>query len=272
MKKKHFKVKIKRIIGILFLVLVLGSASITAFSGSFREIIINSNTKIIDWLNLKINKTVKILGFTVQHIQVEGIKFTSKLEVLNGLNINYGDNIFNVNAQEIVESLKKIGWIEHIIVQKKLPNIIDITIQEYQPYALWQYKNQVNVIAETGVIIPNVNPKNFLDLPLVVGEIANLQCKNLFSILLDYPGLKDMIVSAQYMYSRRWRLYFSTNVVVDLPEYNIGDAIHQVCEMHQQQKILDLDVEFIDMRVPNKLVFKGAKNIKKTKNMTHQGA
>lgn len=272
MKKKHFKLKIKQIVWGFFLIFVLVVVGIVAFSSSFRENIVSVNNRIIDWLSLRINKTTQVLGLTVQHIQVSGLKYTSKLEILNGLNINYGDNILNVNTIAIVESLKKIGWIEHIIVQKKLPNIIDITIQEYQPYALWQYKNQVNVVAENGVVIPNVSPKNFLDLPLVVGEKANLQCKNLFSVLLDYPGLKDMIVSAQYMYGRRWRLYFSTNVVVDLPENNIGDTIHQVYELHHQQKILDLDVEFIDMRVPNKLVFKGVKNIKKTKNMTRQGA
>lgn len=265
MKKKHFKVKIKRIIYVLFVIFVLGGASILTINDSFRETIVDSNGRVVVWLSSKINKTAQILGFTVQKIQVGGLKYTSKLEVLSKLNISYGDNIFSVNIVELIDSLKKIGWIEHVVVQKKLPNIIDVTIQEYQPYALWQYKNQINVIAENGVIIPNVSPQNFLDLPLVVGEKANVQCKNLFSILLDYPGLKDMIVSAQYIYSRRWRLYFSTNVVVDLPENNIGDTIHQVYEMHHQQKILDLDVEFIDMRVPNKLVFKGVKSIKKQK-------
>jgi hypothetical protein len=55
-------------------------------------------------------------------------------------------------------------------------------------------------------------------------------------------------------------------VLVDLPEDTIGDTIHTLYAMHQKQKILDRDVEIVDMRVPNKIIFKGTRIAGKQKN------
>lgn len=252
----------------IYIGLALVCVAISAFyiSSSVRERVETIKDSAGAALQENTLNLAKFAGFSVENIHMSGLKYTSKLDVLKVLNINYGDNIFAVDTESLLLSLKKIGWIEHITIQKKFPNTIDIIIQEYRPYALWQHKGKVVVITETGVIIPKADPKHFTDLMLVVGEKANLQCKALFSILMDYPGFKDMITSAQFMYGRRWRLYFSSNVLVDLPEDNIGDTIHMIYALHQKQKILDRDVEIVDTRVPNKLILKGNRIARKQKN------
>lgn len=266
MKKNRSAISKKRM-AIYAVLAVISGAVVAFYSSSYVrekvEVIKGSAGAMLQETTLKL---AKFAGFSVENIQMSGLKYTSKLDVLKVLNINYGDNIFAVDTESLLLALKKIGWIEHITIQKKFPNTIDIIIQEYRPYALWQHKGKVVVITETGVIIPKADPKHFTDLMLVVGEKANLQCKALFSILMDYPGFKDMITSAQFMYGRRWRLYFSSNVLVDLPEDNIGDTIHMIYALHQKQKILDRDVEIVDIRVPNKVIFKGNRIARKQKN------
>jgi cell division protein FtsQ len=266
MKKARSKLSRKRIFIYTIISLMIIAVGAFFISASLRESVedIKNTTQV--WLQDTSLKLAKVAGFSVENIQISGLRYTSKVDVLKVLNINYGDNIFGVDTETLLLSLKKIGWIEHITIQKKFPNTIDIVIQEYRPYALWQYKGNVVVITETGVVIPKADPKHFSDLMLVVGEKANLQCKGLFSILMDYPGFKDMITSAQFMHGRRWRLYFSSNVLVDLPEDNIGDTIHRIYALHQKQKILDRDVEIIDIRVPNKIIFKGTGIARKQKN------
>ncbi len=266
MRRKRSRISKKAILAFLCVGIVIIFAGAMFLSPALRSCIDDSQNAIKTWARQTGNALAKTAGFSVENIHISGLKYTSKLDILKVLNINYGDNIFLVDTEALLSLLKKIGWIEHITIHKKFPNTIDIIIQEYKPYALWQYKNNVVVIAETGVVIPNADPRSFADLMLVVGERANSQCKSLFSILMDYPGFKDMITSAQYMNRRRWRLYFSMGVLVDLPESNIGDSIHRVYTLHQKQKILDRDVEIIDMRIQNKLVFKGMKIAKKQKN------
>lgn len=266
MRKRRSKISKKAILAFLCLSVGLIFAGTMFVSTTFRNYVDDSQNAVVTWVRQTGNTIAKKAGFSVENIHISGLKYTSKLDILKVLNINYGDNIFLVDTEVLLTLLKKIGWIEHITIHKKFPNTIEIVIQEYKPYALWQYKNNVVVIAETGVVIPNADPRSFTDLMLVVGERANLQCKSLFSILMDYQGFKDMISSAQYMCGRRWRLYFSTGVLVDLPESNIGDSIHRVYTLHQKQKILDRGVEIIDMRVQNKLVFKGMRIARKQKN------
>jgi cell division protein FtsQ len=266
MKKARSKFSVKR----MFISAIIGLIAIAVgafyISASVREMVEGVKNSAQSWVQITSVKLSKAAGFIVENIHISGLRYTSKVDVLRVLNINYGDNMFGVDTEALLSALKKIGWIEHITIQKRFPNTIDIVILEYRPYALWQYKGKVVVITETGVVIPKADPKHFSDLMLVVGEKANLQCKGLFSILMDYPGFKDMITSAQFMHGRRWRLYFSSNVLVDLPEDNIGDTIHTLYALHQKQKILDRDVEIVDMRVPNKIIFRGTRIAGKQKN------
>lgn len=266
MRARRHRISKKVILICILICLGIGFWVSMYISATSRDYVESSKDNFKIWVQHTANTMAKGAGFSVENIHISGLKYTTKLDILKVLNINYGDNMFAVDTEILLSFLKKIGWIENITIQKKFPNTIDIIIQEYKPYALWQYKSKVVVISETGVVIPNADPRNFTDLMLVVGDRANLQCKKLFSILMDYPGFKDMITSAQYMYGRRWRLYFSTGVLVDLPEDAIGDSIHRVYTLHQKQKILDRDVEIIDIRVVNKLVFKGIKIAKKQKN------
>lgn len=266
MRKRRSSISKKAIMAFMLIGMGCVFAVSMFVSPVLRSYVDESYTGAKTWVRHTGNTIAKKSGFSVENIHISGLKYTSKLDILKVLNINYGDNIFTIDTEALLSLLKQIGWIEHITIHKKFPNTVEIIIQEYKPYALWQYKGKVVVIAETGVVIPNADPRNFTDLMLVVGERANLQCKSLFSILTDYPGFKDMISSAQYMYGRRWRLYFSTGVLVDLPESNIGDSIHRVYTLHQKQKILDRDVEIVDMRIQNKLVFKGMRIAKKQKN------
>ena len=48
-------------------------------------------------------------------------------------------------------------WIKNASISRKLPNQIHIKIEEYQPSAIWEYKNEIYVLDKEGYHIEKVN-------------------------------------------------------------------------------------------------------------------
>lgn len=263
-RRRRYKFKRKFIVFSLLMVCVLffcGALLIPSVRSDFVAKFYDAKKATINW----VLSTTSSFGFQVKHVEISGLKYTTTAEVLRHLNIHNSENILFLDTSVCVADLMNLGWVEHVKVQKKLPDTVVIHLTEYEPYAIWQFKQKLSIITETGVVIPRARPEDFRYLPLIIGEKANVFAKNLLSVLNEYGSFKDMIVSAHYVHNRRWRLYFSSNVVVELPEGNLVKTLDMLHYLNQTQKILDRDVEIIDMRVPNKLIFKSFRANKKQK-------
>lgn len=261
-RQSKFK-RITRLHITIFMVLVVlvSGVFLIQFRNDLTARVLNFKESAVAW----VMDTTTQLGFIVEAVEVSGLKYTPTSEVLKHLHIQKNDNILFLDIKSSVYQLMELGWVENVKIQKKLPNTIVVEIKEYEPYAVWQFDKKLQVITENGVVIPGALPKDFSYLTLIIGEKANLFAKNLLSVLRYYEGFQDMVVSAHYVHNRRWRLYFSSNVMVELPEGNLLMAIDTLYHLHESQKILERDVEIIDMRVPNKLIFKSFKAVKKQK-------
>ncbi len=231
-----------------------------------RQSVTSFTLKLVNTAHETTKNSLISLGFVVQNIHIEGLENTVKPEVLTHIDIKPGDCIFYVDTQRLATNILTISWIKKVSIHTHLPNTLNIELKEFQPYALWQYHGKVTVITENGAVIPSANPKSFGALPLVIGKDANSHCKQLLNIFTDYPNLRDLLASIQYMYERRWRLHFISGTIVDLPEDDIGDTLHKLHVLHQQQKILDRDVKIIDMRIKDRLIIKGSSVVGRQKS------
>ncbi len=200
---------------------------------------------------------VQFLGLTVDKIHVGGTGHIAHKKIMRELSDLYGTSIFNIDNAGIVAKLQSLGWMESVIVKNIFPNSLKIVIKEYVPYALWQSGSTVFVVSEKGDAIVDADPKKFKDLPLIIGKGANVHYAALKALLLDHPDIEALISSVQFLSSRRWRLHFTTGVIVDLPEESVEIALKKLGAMHAEQKVLYKNVSVIDMRVVNRIVLKG---------------
>lgn len=253
-RSKNLKTAIKKYIAAILLIFSIIFLTIAPLRKRVTNLYENSCLHISESLQY----VATALNLNLKNVRIEGLDYISQQAILETLNLGNQTNLFSLNTQDIAISLQKIGWIQHAHIYKQLPNTLSIKITEHKPYALWQHFGKVFVITEKGVVIPSATPKNFGALTLVIGENANLHCKQLLDIFDDYPTLKDKLSALQYMYKRRWRLHLNSGIIVDLPEDDVGNAIHKLYTLHQQQKILDRDVKIIDIRIPNRLIIKGS--------------
>ena len=94
----------------------------------------------------------------------------------------------------------------------------------------------------------------FADLPLVVGEQANLRTKEYLALIEAAGPLKSRIRAGTLVSGRRWTLKMDNGMDVRLPEHGAKDALARLVKLEREQGILEKDVIAIDLRMPDRVV------------------
>src|SRR3989338_6150032 len=144
---------------------------------------------------------------------------------------------FNSKTKSLIEKLaieikKNQDWINIINVSRTLPNRLNITITEYEPFAIWQENLQKYVIDRDGNKIKIENDEEFNHLIILSGNDANLHVKSLFNMLAINPEISAEIYFATWIGNRRWDIRFEDGLLVKLPSSNLHEAWQNLIKIY----------------------------------------
>lgn len=209
--------------------------------------------RVHNGLQHKAYVTLADAGFRVENILVEG-RAEVDAEVLRAIiNLERGDPIFAFDPAETREMIERLSWVREAHVERRLPNTVYVGLVERTPVALWQHKNKLRVIDAEGVTLTDKLSVNQKSLPIVVGEYANEQAYDLLVMLNAEPGIQKLVEAATWVGDRRWDLALKNDMVVRLPEMDIGLALSRLTQAQEQDKILDKDLSVIDLREKDRI-------------------
>jgi cell division protein FtsQ len=103
-------------------------------------------------------------------------------------------------------------------------------------------------------VIPVKDLDRFSKLPIVVGDGAAKQALPLIEMLATEPDLAARVAAAIYVGGRRWDLRIDNAIDVMLPEDDMTGAWARLAQLETTNKILQRDVQTIDLRLPDRLV------------------
>lgn len=210
------------------------------------------------------NSIYKFIGFSVDHINISGANQKTHKLVFDNIGISKGDSIFKLSTPEIFNNTSKVTWIKSAIVQKILPNTINIKIKEKLPIAIFQKDSNINLIDEDGNFIEKTKTK-LPGIPIVSGENANTKVKYILELISKYKDLRNNLDSLTYIRERRWNITIS-GLKILLPETEIEKALEILSIILKNGKINKNTVNYIDLRVPENVIFSKLKLID-TKNI-----
>lgn len=233
---------------------LFGVAAILAILTGYHQTVINSLNDQLLFLTQK-------SGLALRDLVIEGRKNTSQERILNSIALKKGESIFAHAPEDIRTSLEKIDWVKNAVIVRQLPDQLFIKIQERKPIALWHYQKVTYLVDREGVAIKPDKLDNFKGLPVIVGEDAPISASKILAILEKFPELKKNIVSLVRVRKRRWDLVVYKNVIVKLPEDNNNDqtlerALARLSLLIEQKKIRLDDMQYIDVRLPNRIILK----------------
>lgn len=195
-------------------------------------------------------------GLAVRDVTVEGRERGESSSLLAALAVQRGDPILAFDPHAARERVMALPWVAAAEVQRRLPDQIHLRLEERIPIALWQHQGRLAVIDQQGLPIANTRPGHFINLPLVVGDGAPQQARQLVAFLQREPEMARRVVAAVWVSERRWNLRLEGGVEVRLPEAGAEAAWSQLAHLERQQGLLERDVAMIDMRLPDRLVLR----------------
>ena len=66
--------------------------------------------------------------FQIKKIQVEGVLRLSANSILEHSGLQYGENIFRIDKQEIVKNVKKVSYVDEVTIRRAWPNGVVIHV------------------------------------------------------------------------------------------------------------------------------------------------
>lgn len=193
-------------------------------------------------------------GFTVQDVSLTGRHYESRARILKAVGLKRGTPIFSVSPEDIRTRLKSLPWIDEARVVRRLPDTVNIAIEERQPMALWQRKRKLVLIDTNGKPITSHGLHRFRHLIILAGKDAPEQAATLFALLGAEPELARQVVGAVRVGKRRWNLKLRNGIRVRLPEERPHIAWKRLARMAKTQKLLKRDIKMIDLRLPDRVI------------------
>ena len=207
-------------------------------------------------------------GFQVNEILVVGRKETSSKVLRKAIRLARGAPILAYDLEAARDRVEALPWVRRATVERMLPDTILLSIEERKPLAIWQNKGKFALIDENGDVILRKGLERFSDLLVVVGKNAPLQTAQLLDILRTQPELQSLVKAAVWVGERRWNLRLTGDIDVRLPEGNLVAAWTRLAEYERLHRVLEHDVQILDLRIPDRLIIRKSPNKKNLKENT----
>jgi cell division protein FtsQ len=200
-------------------------------------------------------------GFRLQALTVEGRGMTAAEDLLGALDAEVGTPIAAIDVAKARIKVEALPWVKSAKIERRLPGTIHMVLEERAPYALWQRGERYTLVDHEGHLIVDV-PESDIRLPLIVGADAPANAAMLFETLRTQPELAHRVQAAVRVGARRWNIYldaYESGISVRLPEENMDDAWTRLAVLERDHKILERDLEFIDLRLADQLIVRPRK-------------
>jgi len=192
--------------------------------------------------------------FKIREVKVENVKKEINDNILSNTSFLIGENIFFVNKNFLIEKFNKLKFIENISIKKKYPSIINIQTKQTNLIAITYLDQKKYFVGENGNFILAKQISNKKKLPTIFGKFKPDDYIFLQRELLNQKIDLDEITRYYFHKNKRWDLYFANNIIIQLPNKNISEAINLFKKFRSKNNI-NLNT-IIDLRIKNRLILR----------------
>jgi cell division protein FtsQ len=197
------------------------------------------------------------LGLRVDQVIVEGRVKTPEPVLDRAIGIARGAPILSYALPAARARIEAINWVQSAVVQRRLPDTIVVQLQERRPFAVWQHEGRFRLVDRDGQVVTDSDVSTFAgQLPLIVGAGAPVAAAALLDALARQPNIQSRVSAAIRVGERRWNLRLTNGMDVLLPEGAEVQALTRLAELQATHQLLDRPLQAIDMRLPDRFVFR----------------
>lgn len=212
---------------------------------------------------------VKLLvrQFSIKEIIVSGNYHLDRDDIIGSINIKNGDQLLNVQFEDVYDKLGKNPWIKEVSLKKQLPGTLLIDIEEAVPKALLRIKRKLYLIDREGRILERIKGDSMLFLP-VIKDIRPKNEKGISEAL----KLVDVLMKRDIFADRE-------SVEIGLETYgltmkidgefikvgygNYSEKYDMWLELEPEIRKKSVPIKYVDLRFKDSVIVKPLKRAKK---------
>ena len=235
----------------LRLILTLGIPSLIIFCGT-----------LILFLNINVHENIEALKKDLKRALVERPEFMIKVASVDGASdelaheireimpLNFPVSYFDLDIKYLHKVLNDIPAVASAAIKVTVSGVLQIDISERIPAFIWRKDDVISVIDEKGEFIRLATSRlDYPELPLVIGEAANLSIADISSLMEDNQYFLEQVRAFVRVGERRWDLVLDNNLRIMLPQAEFLAAFDRLMLMSQSGSLFSNQLSSIDMRL-----------------------
>ena len=235
----------------LRLIFTLGFPSFLIFCATLT-LFVNINV----WENIgAIKKDLKLAfverpEFMIKVASVDGSSDKLANEIREMLPLDLPVSYFDLDVKYLHKVVNELPAVASAAIKITVGGVLQINVAEKSPAFIWRKDNVMSVIDETGSFIRIANSRvDYPELPLVVGEAADLAVAEVSSLMQANDYFKDHVRAFIRIGERRWDLILENNLRIMLPQREFLAAFDRLMLMNEAGSLLSGKLSNIDMRL-----------------------
>ena len=235
----------------LRLILTLGIPSLVIICGT-----------LVLLLNINLHENIEVLKKDLKHALVERPEFMIKVASVDGASdelayeireimpLDFPVSYFDLDIKYLHKVLNDIPAVASAAIKVTVSGVLQIDISERTPAFIWRKNDVISVIDEKGKFIRLATSRlDYPELPLVIGEAANLSIADISSLMEDNQYFLDQVRAFVRVGERRWDLVLDNNLRIMLPQTEFLAAFDRLMLMSQSGSLFSNQLSSIDMRL-----------------------
>ena len=235
----------------LRLILTLGIPSLVIICGT-----------LVLLLNINLHENIEALKKDLKHALVERPEFMIKVASVDGASdelaheireimpLNFPVSYFDLDIKYLHKVLNDIPAVASAAIKVTVSGVLQINISERIPAFIWRKDDVISVIDEKGKFIRLATSRlDYPELPLVIGEAANLSIADISSLMEDNQYFLEQVRAFVRVGERRWDLVLDNNLRIMLPQTEFLAAFDRLMLMNHTGSLFSNQLSTIDMRL-----------------------
>ncbi len=250
-RKRSHKLNLRlKIAGGVFSLVLAVTLGVLSYNGTLAKV----EARVI----ARVDAATIRLGFAVETIYLDGRSRTTPEAVENALAIRQGDPMLTLSLRAARERLEAIPTVKAAVVERSLPSTLHVRLIEREPVAIWQNKQKLALIDDTGAVMLDLEVAQYASLPLFIGEGVPEHVKEAMELRNASPEFASKIDHITRVGNRRWDVALKHGMNVRLPADGHMQAWTKFIQLHTATHVAERAIKVIDMRDPSRLVIQKA--------------
>ncbi|MCK0149372.1 cell division protein FtsQ/DivIB [Marivita sp. S6314] len=189
--------------------------------------------------------------FMVNMMAVDGASDLVAEGVRELLPVDFPVSSFDLDLEAMRETVASLDPVKSARLYVRQGNVLQVDIVERVPVVLWRNDRGLQLLDDEGVLVgPAFLRADWPELPLIVGDGANVRVEEALDLMHAAAPLADRLRGFVRMGERRWDVVLDRDQRIMLPETGAIEALERVIAMDQAVDMLERDIVGIDLRLP----------------------